>query len=177
MKWIHWLPLGLCTSWQIWALGCCHDRTKQATWDISLEEPRVRTRLWASREREAFHIAWWCHKNLGSVCESTTRKRASAQKRLPPWGRSEIALTQIKTLGGLFSINLSLLLQYSSESMILVPFYFIAFMCTAREFSTLAPPSDGVKQDTGRWHCVLLNPAQDRTWTWIGWRFHKEKRC
>lgn len=37
------LPLSLRTSWQIWALGCCHNRAKQATWDTSLGEPRVGT--------------------------------------------------------------------------------------------------------------------------------------
>lgn len=56
----------------MWALGCCHNRTKQATWDQSLEGPRVGTCV---PQEEAFQIAHWCHKNLGSTHTSTRSTR------------------------------------------------------------------------------------------------------
>lgn len=99
MKWIHWLPFGLRTSWQIWALGFCHNRTEQATWDISLGAPRVGTCVRASWEQDAFQITWWCRKNLGSArCLIGERQEGKhyAQKPSPLWGLTERAYTQYK---------------------------------------------------------------------------------
>ena len=77
-QWNGYTILEFCTSWQIWAQGCCHNRTEQATWDISLRGPRVWTCLWAFRVQEAFQIARWCHKNLEWVQISDKKDNISS---------------------------------------------------------------------------------------------------
>lgn len=54
---IHLLPLSLWTSWQIWASGCCHNKSL----GTCRGGPHVGTCGKASWEQEAFQIAGWCH--------------------------------------------------------------------------------------------------------------------